>query len=407
MPRRPLALTLALVAVAGCGDGETLAPVEVCAPTLPSSHWPSESGVLHLDVPPPSGPFTTPPHRVPPPVVVQNPLIIAAPRLVTVMAEGDPLQAPLEAFTDALAESAWWPTVSAEYGVGAVRPGVHVSGPPMPAGMNGNQMLSYVAAAVKAHGSDAAPDGATVFVLYLAPGTMVVDSENRLNCGCSELSGVHFAYDTTGDEIAIIQRCSASDVDSLTTTASHEILESATNPSNNEGFIEPRPFPPWSGSTWAGNELADICVLTRVHEGEWEYTRSFSNAAAVQGDDPCVPALTEPYYNVTAPEDWYAVPVSGTVTVPLTGWSTAPRDDWFVYLPPTSETRFISTIVSGESASDDGYVFYGINDGKTASLTVTATTAGSGESTIVQVFSRPSSSGNDVLHIWRVGLYVP
>jgi hypothetical protein len=277
----------------------------------------------------------------------------------------------------------------------------------MPAGMNGAQMVSYVGAAVAAHGSDAAPDGATVFVLYLSPGTEVVDSENRLNCGCSELSGVHFAYGTGGDEIAIVQRCSTSDVDALTTTASHEILESVTNPTNNTGFVEPRPFPPWSGSAWAGNELADICVLTRIHEGEWEYQRSFSNAAALLGGDPCVPALTEPYYNVTAPEDWYAVPVGGTVTVPLTGWSTAPRDDWFVYLPPTFETRFLSSIESGESASDEGYTFFGINNGKAASLTVTATTAGSGESTIVQVFSRPSSSGSDVLHIWRVGFYVP
>ena len=403
MPRRLFAF--ALLVVSGCGDHETLAPVRPCAPTPPSSHWPAEYGVLQLDVPPPSGPFTPSAHREPPPIVVAHPTVIAEPRIVTVVAADDPLQAPVEAFADAVGGSAWWSTVSAEYGVTGMRPAVHVSGPPMADAMTGSDVLAYVGAAVA--GSDAAPDGATVYVLFLAPGTLVVDSQNQLNCGCSELTGVHYAYGTAGDTLALLQRCSTSDVDGLTTTASHEILEAVTNPNNNDGFVEPRGVPPWGGTMWFSNELADLCAGTRVHEGEWEYQRSFSNRAAQLGGDPCVPALTEPYFNVSTPQDWYAVPAGGTVEVTLTGWSTAPRDDWLVYVAPSFETRFAATLTSGESASDGGFTFYGINNGKTATLTMTATSAGSGATTLAQLYSRASTPGNDVLHLWRVGFYVP
>jgi hypothetical protein len=282
----------------------------------------------------------------------------------------------------------------------------------MPATITDTAMVAYVKDAIATAGPEAAPDGATVYLLYLAPGAETVDGSNRQNCGCVALSGAHFRFGG-GNAIAFVQRCSPSDVNALTIVASHEIVESVTDPES-QGVVETPSNKPWTGTVWAAiqsgyNEVADLCPGTRVHEGEWEYQRSFSNVAAQKGDDPCAPALTEPYYNVTVADEWIPMTPGETTSVTMTGWSTAPRDDWFVYprLASATQVGFKATVTSDESASTNGAVFYGINNGKTATLHVTAPMAPSGTYAVVRLISRPSSPGNDSLHVWPVGFYIP
>jgi hypothetical protein len=396
----------ALVLASGCSGNEALAPEQPCAPLPPSSHWPVEPGILQLPTSMPATPFTPAPHRAPPVIASNDATVIASPRIVPVITNGDPLADTLFAFADAVPQSAWWPAVSASWGISALRAGPHVVAPEMPAAMTVADIVSYVRGVI-APVDAAAPDGATVYLLFLAPSVLVVDAANQRNCNCAVLSGYHGPFGEGGDAVAVVQRCSVSDIDALTSAASHEILEAATDPSGSNGYREPIAHPAWTGSVWADDEVADICAGTRIHVGEWEYQRSFTNPAAQQGDDPCVPALEEPYFNVTAPEDWYPVPAGGSATVTITGWSTAPRSDWFVYPSPSRETRFNVAFVTDESDAADGVTFYGINNGKTGKLTVTATSARSGASTIVHLFSRLSSPGSDSLHVWEVGFYVP
>jgi hypothetical protein len=138
--------------------------------------------------------------------------------------------------------------------------------------------------------------------------------------------------------------------------------------------------------------------------------------AAAQGGDPCAPALPEPYFNVTTDQDWYPIAAGATVTVELRGWATGPREEWFLY--PTIEASsldgpdagsevFTAAITADESADANGVVFAGINNGKKATLTVTAPHAPSGTWAVVRVVSRPSSPQNDTLHRQAIGFHIP
>jgi hypothetical protein len=412
-PARHLFITGLLLA-AGCGEEEQIAPTPLCAATQPPSGWPSEPGILHIDAPPPTLPFTPAPHRAVPPFVPAKPVVHQSPKIVTVVAIDDPLADKLFAFSDAVRASAWWGAVGAEFQVGPPSASVHVVGPPLGGPVRDHDIAAYAARAAGGAGPEAASDGQTIFLVYLPPGVEYVNGHGGQNCGCSNLSGAHFRRDArTNDAVAWVQRCSATDVDALTVTASHELIESATDPVIGEGYVVTPGEQPWQATVWAAvqpgaNELADLCGGTRVHEGDWEYQRSFSNLAAMKGDDPCAPALAEPYYNVTVDQDWYPIASGGKVTVEVRGWATAPRDDWFVYTRVASPTQigFTAEIESGESASAGGKLFYGINNGKTATLTVTAPEAPAGTYAVVRLTSRPSSPGSDVLHFWPVGFFI-
>jgi hypothetical protein len=397
-------LTAMLPALLACGDEESLSPVAPCAPVPSSSHWPSEAGILQLPPATPPAVFTPAPHRAPPPIPPMGQRVIGSPRLVPIVAEGDPFAELLFSFADAVPSSDWWTAVTAGFGVSSMVSGQAITGPEMDPQMSFQASVAYVKSAVA--GTSVEPDGRTVYLLFLAPGIEVIDGDGIANCGCAELAGYHGPLDAEGDAIAIVQRCSA-DIDSQTNIASHEIIESATDPDTSTGYREPSEMPVWQGSVWSGQEVADICATTRVHEGGFEYQRSFTNGAAQAGDDPCVPPLAEPYYNVTAPQDWYPLPAGATVSIPITGWSSAARDDWFVYVAPSLETRFPAVFTSGESDMADGVTFYGINNGKTGALLVTNLAAPSGVTYVLHLTSRPSSPGSDTEHQWPVGFYVP
>src|SRR4051812_32962590 len=92
---RALSMVLILGFHPGCGSDEALAPTPSCGPTLPPAGWPGEPGVLQLDAPLPSLPFTLEPHRAAPVLEVQNPLVLHDPKLVTVVAADDPLATTL------------------------------------------------------------------------------------------------------------------------------------------------------------------------------------------------------------------------------------------------------------------------------------------------------------------------
>jgi hypothetical protein len=407
-------LPVVVIALAACAEDESLTPTLHCAPTQNPSGWPAQAGVLSLDAKLPAEPFTPAPHRAFPTLVVPDAVVQSAPKIVTLIAADDPLADTLFAFADAAAGSAWWTAVAGEYGIGAPSRSVHVRTGAMPATPDGDALVRFVEDAVAAAGPDAAADGQTTYLIFLSPGVEAVYRTTQ-NCDCAFASGAHFPLSkTTRDALAWVQRCRATDVEGLTVTASHELIESATDPGVKGGYVLSAGKTPWKGTVWTaiqpgGDELGDWCEGTRVHEGAWEYQRSWSNLAALAGGDPCVPALAEPYYNVTTDQDWYPVQAGATVTVTLTGWASAPRPEWFVYprLASAAQQGFSATITSDESANADGKLFYGLNNGKTATLTVTAPQAASGTYAVVRVVSRPGAPGADNLHFWPVGFYIP
>jgi hypothetical protein len=362
---------------------------------------------------------------------------MTAPTLVTIVATNDDLATDLQAFSDVIPASAVWNEVSSEYGVGALTSAVHLTGPSMSGSYTTDQLRSYVASVI-AGDAGPAPNGNTVYLLYLPTGATFGACSG--SCGCHQ----NYPSDTSlqGDSMAFVQRCPPYGEDTqlgeLTNAASHEVVEAATNPAgmgyNFRTALVAGTSDIWAVFNGADVELADPCEGTRTLEvvdggpgAGWEFQRIWSNTAAAKGGDPCIPAAADPYFSVSVPQDWYAVNAGGTVTIPMTGWSVGATGAWFLNrgvstgsgslanIAETDGGAVISSQLGVESPTGCG-PRYAINNGDTASITVTAPSdAQSGDYAVLSVNNfreQPSPVCNpllsaDHLHFWPVGVYVP
>ncbi len=377
------------------------------------------------------------------PVVPANgPDLLSSLRIVTIVAENDALGCELDEFGAAVGKSGWYGNIAAEYGLGPVRPHVLVMGPPIGPRVGANGALTgfrdadaraYISRAIQGR-DDAAPDGQTLYLLYLPDGVAIAFGDT-VNADCSRPLGYHgHAEDRSeqGDAYAVVQRCAApsgeSPLDQLTRIASHEIAEAATDPrpAVGDGFelLLPHEAEEWNASPWlqiegaSSAEIGDLCMLTRAREGAFVYQRIFSNAAATRGGDPCVPALPGAYYNVTTAGGWFSAASGGTVTIPVTGWSTAPTSDWIVSATPSSTNdptkRMTTSLESPTTATLRGASFATLGSGRSANLVVQVPAdapSGSWGTVLLHSF-RVDADGNapdgeDFEHEWIVGVHVP
>ena len=360
------------------------------------------------------------PHRAFPQVTFGGGRVLSSMRLVVITAAGDPLATELGQFCSAIVTSKYWSQVTAEYGLGAPRGCTHVVGAAITAStMNDTQMKQYIANSIGA----TQPDGGTMYVLYLPPS---VSFAGGTTCA---YSGYHEPYGTLGDGWGVVERCQfdfASMLESLTIVGSHEILEAATDPGDTGGWGQyPTSAQPWTQSAWlpygAGYpvEVADYCISSRVIENGIAYQRILSNAAAAKGDDPCVPALSVPYYNLTVPQDWYAVAPGATVDIPLTGWSTGSAAMWEISAAAAESSMpppvVASRVIESPPVTIGSTTYHAMTSGQTATMHVTmGSAAPSGSWRVFWLYSfRVDASGADGIdgddhdHLWRVGVYVP
>jgi len=159
-------------------------------------------------------------------------------------------------------------------------------------------------------------DGQTVFALFAPSGVTVTLPGNGGSTwvGCVDFGAYHgplplFADLTT--TYAVIGRCDgylgASGIDAVTSAASHELVESATDP-----LITAYEQADFAGSGWAttagGGEVGDLCKLDADSDARpadmagFAVQRTWSNAAAAAGRDPCVPAPAGAPYFLGVPE---------------------------------------------------------------------------------------------------------
>jgi hypothetical protein len=367
-----------------------------------------------------AGGFATAPHRGFPTLVHASTAGLLSPmRLVVITASGDPLGNDLFAFGDAAVTSAWFSTVTKEYGVApASATAVHLTGAAFPSGtmpLDATAVSNYVQATLAATTTNPpSPDGKTLYLVYLPPG---VDLLNNVMCKGPAPSGYHHKYGTVGDGYAVIQRCQGgfeTAMQQLTIVGSHEIAEAATDSGLGWRMAIPASTtPPWMADPWLEyedsrvTENGDLCIDTRVLEGSYYYQRAFSNAAAAKGGDPCAPSLPMPYYGATTDKAWYAGSAGTTLQIPITGWSTAPAADWVV------RAKVQNTSVAGAAwtAMAGGAT---LNNGKSATLTVTipADSASGAWASIYLLAERQDASkhplpGDDYAHLQMVGVYVP
>jgi hypothetical protein len=361
-------------------------------------------------------PFVPAAHPAYPQVPSNSGKVVTNLKLVTLVAANEPLATQLFGFSDALGASGWWAQAAREYGLGALVSSKHLTGPAIDGDIGLDAGTRYVAAAAAAGGIT--PDEETLFLLYLPPGTNAVDAQGAPLC---DIGGSHDFQPTGPALFAFVQRpCPGGppnalpELDLLTGAASHEIVEAATDPFN-DAYTLPAPDPvaPWTGSIWLtyGGEIADLCPGAAAREESYLYQRFWSNAAAATGGDPCVPAPSGPsFFNTSVPKGWYALAAGASLTIPITGWSTAPTADWLVGAVRQHDTTggLTVAITSPTSATRNGHTFATINNGRTATLTITAPASAISKGwALVDVDSFAVGAGNAAPHTWRTGVYVP
>jgi hypothetical protein len=360
-----------------------------------------------------AGPFTQAPHPAYPQVPKLGSAIITNMRLVTVTVPGDPLASGYNAFGDFMVQSTWLKTLAAEYGLGSTFTNVNVSGAATigsGGSVTSSGMKTYIANAI--NGKGLTPNGHTIYMLYLPEG--VGESTDPT---CQQFGGYHDVYSQGGlgnDGWAFAQHCAAPGLSKLqwmTSAASHEIIEAATDVVPGQGWTFPTGNP-FAQSAWALllGELGDLCVNTQTIDQGNVMTRVWSNAGAKTQGDPCGPPLKDPFYNVSVPKDWYPVTSGGTVTIPITGYSTARVEDWAVQATVTKATQagWSGALVSATTIKAGGQTIATINNGRTATLTITAPIAAKGSYASVYIASQSlTTTLGDPYHLWPVGVYVP
>jgi len=400
---------------------------EASAIDAPSSADASGSHDAGADAPgtPEAGPFVPATHPPWPQVPSNQGIVLKPMKLVTIVSSGDPLATQLFAFGDALIASHWWTSVSAEYGASATGGSVHVTGPSITQNPDQTAMTSYIQSVI-ASSAAAAPNGNTMYMLYLPPNISAIDPVNGVNTSCQYFGGFHDIFDMTvngADAWGVGQRCplqgsGLTELQDLTITGSHEILEAATDPQPGLGWAlgAVDPMQPWTTPPTLvapGGELGDLCLGTQWIEGSYMYQRIWSNAAAAAGGDPCLPAYPNAKYdNASSPQAWYKVTGGGSVDIPLTGFSTGPTGDWALeaLLLSSTASGFNPSITSATSVvSPGGMTFSTTNNGRMAKLTVTAPSIASGSSAVFGIASVAigAPAAGDAYHLWTVGVYIP
>lgn len=373
-----------------------------------------------------AGPFVPAAHPPWPQLSGNGKVVLNPMNLVTIVSTGDPEATDLFAFGDQLVTSAWWSSFSTEYGLGTpVSPTVHITGPAITTNPTETDIVNYIASAT-ASTPAAAANGNTMYMVYLPPNIEIIDpTTGQPNTNCQYYGGFHTPYGKGGDSWGIGQHCplagtGLTDLEWMTIVGSHEIAEGASDPQPGNGWelvTEPDTNAPWTQPPWVAalyGEIGDMCVDTQVTEGSYTYQRIWSNAAAANEEDPCVPAYSQyAYVNASAPEGWYKVAAGSSVQIPVTGWSDRATSDWIVDAEvwtsnAPASAPFAVTLTSPTVYPTDAGNYPTTNNGKVSQMTVTvpAGTA-SGTWADIVIFSEPLVYSGDPFHIWLVGVYVP
>jgi hypothetical protein len=303
-------------------------------------------------------------HPPMPQVVDAGGPVMKSPKFVIITFAGDSLAAQIDDFASKVAASAtYWSGTTAEYGVGPVSSVLDIAVTDTPASNLGDADVQAWLAS-KLSGPDAGtldggapwpqPDGETLYMIYYPAGVTITQGGGA---SCSQFYGYHgdFALASKAVTYSVIARCTpfpgTSAIDSVAAIASHELVEAATDPlQENPAYSQPDPdHAAWA--TLAGGELGDMCagfgnVFYKPADVPYLVQRTWSNKAAAASLDPCQPDGVTPNFNTaavlndtvtfsgltgTTMTKGVKIPAGGTGTVELDLYSsTATSGPWTV-----------------------------------------------------------------------------
>jgi hypothetical protein len=402
------------------------------------------------------GPFEAN-HAPFPQVVDQGGPILTNPQIVTVTFPGDSMTAELQSFGETLEASTWWSTVTTGYcegsggaciGQGSAAKNVVFSSAPASSYTDseegGSSTLREWLVDSLSSGALPAPEAGsvsnTIYVIYF-PTTTTIQLDSLKSC--VQFDGYHGAANYGSQQIpyAVIPECSgpgAGNVPPITTlqnttiTASHEIVEATTDPSDTQtayylDYTSATPAGTEDNLGWiaveGGGEVADICIdpflldQDETAEGSFTVQRIWSNAHAAAGLDPCNPVPSqEVYFNAAPSQSYFVLDVGASVTFQVNAFSTAARDGWTLTmqdwsdLGSTTAPTYLGFSIEGGMASGDGETI-AVNNGTTVNVTMTLETDPSNLSTLEAVGSVITFAGTPTkptaAHFWPLVVLTP
>ncbi len=289
--------------------------------------------------------------------------VLTAPKVQLIAYASDSFGPEVDAFITEFGTTSDWSVQTSEYGVGAFTklPLITIAGTP-PTSLDDETDGSPFEKTLAANITGASPawgaaDPETIYMFLLPQGTNILSAGS---C-CTDFLGYH--YEATAGSVkvpyAVACHCKAEQGDPLTpieyvtSTVSHELVESATDPFSNAdpAFAQADDADAiWTIAT--GGEAADMCeynadsVYTPAGS-TYAIQRSWSNAAAKAGKDPCVPvppgdsyfnayasyddSITLKYYGQSMPTKGVSIASGATKTISVTLRSEDPSaPEWQV-----------------------------------------------------------------------------
>ncbi len=319
---------------------------------------------------------TSRPHARLPVVGYRGGRLLVSPEVVTVTFPGDPLRPRLEAFDDAIVQSAWWSTVTEGYCVspagtpciGKGSSGGHVVFGRAPEAVYSARAVADLVSSRVSDGTLPPPHPGTIYALYFPANVALEDGMLK---SCADFTAYHsFAHAMPagtegGAPVSVayiaVPRCAPGEADA-TIAAAHQLVDAATDP---DGDAYAATDEAWS--TFFLGEAADLCSAeaTAVESG-FAVPRVWSNLSAAAGHDPCVPRPTgNAYFNASPPEKLLSLSIGETTTIAVAPYAEAAAADWTLSAVDYDE-------LAGKLPTLALKVFpTTVNDGTPATLTIT------------------------------------
>jgi len=262
------------------------------------------------------------PHPDPPTVVNVGGPVMDAPVIIPVYFQNDDpaLPAQVSDFIDKIGPTNYWMATTSEYGVGPASslPAVQLV-EDAPTLIDDAEVSTWLAAKLNADDpAFPAPGLNTLYAVYYPAGTTITMNDFDGGKSCESFGAYHSntkldaAHGGLLVPYAVMPRCGNwggfSGVDALSIPSSHEFIEAATDPLP---LTQPAHGQPDDAHYfWAfvlGGETGDLCAqeqtsyTTFPEDLEYAIQRSWSNASALAGHDPCVPVIAGQTYFAAAP----------------------------------------------------------------------------------------------------------
>jgi hypothetical protein len=271
--------------------------------TIEASVDASDGGVVKTDAGYPG------PHPTVPQVQNYGGPVLTTPNVVPIFFQNDTEQAQVEDFLKQLAASTFWGEATKEYGAGAlsVDKSIVVTDT-APTTIDVAGVESWLAGYLDGtHANWPAIAQNNIYTIFYPSSTTIQDS--NFGTSCVDFGGYHYEAKGAGGKgivYAVMPRCAQlgqtiKGFDALTSGLSHELIEASSDPLATN--------PAWSyvdvdHMVWnlrPLGEIGDMCAYEPQSYqrliGSYMVQRPWSNASALAGHDPCVPVLSDPYFN--------------------------------------------------------------------------------------------------------------